>query len=242
MNHITISTPGTYPPRIKSLSSASSVIAYLSLIFSKVWSSFIYTSHYSTHCPSFLNFWYRVVYGSIKIISEESFEYPDSSDANFIKKSYLSVQYFTHIFTYFQLYRSFFKLIVVLTFLSSVFPSPGWCGSMYIYFFREILKIFYTLPKISLTTLKSVFEIPLEILLGFLFELSSMLFETFCLGFSSWYSSRPSHESRDRRSRTGVADAKKFHRELTRPREEQDVREEQGQKISDAETGNTMPP
>lgn len=42
-----------------------------------------------------------------------------------------------------------------------------------------------------------------------------MLFAVFCSGFSSGFSSRPSHGSRNLSSRTGVADAKKFHRELT---------------------------
>lgn len=38
------------------------------------------------------------------------------------------------------------------------------------------------LSRFALTTLKSAFKIPLETLSEFLFELSSMLFKTFCLG------------------------------------------------------------
>lgn len=102
--------------------------------------------------------------------------------------------------------------------------------------------MFYMLSKFSSIILKSIFEILLETLSGFVFKLSSKLFKTFCSSFSLGFSSRPFHESRDKRSHTGVEDAKKFHRELKQLREEQEVKEEQGQKISDAQTRNTMPP
>lgn len=69
-----------------------------------------------------------------------------------------------------------------------------------------------------MTTLKSVLEILIETSPPF--EISfrvhfNALRGLFCSGFSSGFSPRSSHESRDLRSRTGVADAKKFHRELT---------------------------
>lgn len=86
---------------------------------------------------------------------------------------------------------------------------------MYIYLFWEILKIFYVFSKFLnfFLTTRSVFEILLKILSGFLFKFSSILFNTLCSNFFLEFSSRPLHESRDRHSYTGVADAKKFHRE-----------------------------
>lgn len=66
----------------------------------------------------------------------------------------------------------------------------------------------------------------------FLLEFSSVLSSGFSSRFSSGFSPRPSHGSRDLNSRTGVADAKKLHRELT-------GREET---IADPQTRNTMPP
>lgn len=54
----------------------------------------------------------------------------------------------------------------------------------------------------------------------FLFESSSVLLAILRSGFSSGFSPKPLHGSRDLSSRTGVADAKKFHRELTGDREE----------------------
>lgn len=90
----------------------------------------------------------------------------------------------------------------------------------------------------------SVAEISLRVLFG---ALRDALFEAFPRGVPSKAALR--RVSRGGRSRTGVADAKKFHRELhesvTRRAEgvgEDEEEAEEEEEIADAQTRNTVPP
>ncbi|EFN71427.1 hypothetical protein EAG_14770 [Camponotus floridanus] len=65
------------------------------------------------------------------------------------------------------------------------------------------------------STFSSRRHLPSRFLLEFSSVLSAAPRSGFSSRFSSGFSPRPSHGSRDLNSRTGVADAKKLHRELT---------------------------
>lgn len=116
------------------------------------------------------------------------------------------------IFTNYIAQTFVYKLIVLLTFLSSVFLSQNNAEvRIHLSSERKLLKI-HAFPK---DNVQSFPQQPLRASSTFFsqnFPWGLPRSKTFCSRFSSGFSSRPLHESRDWRSRTGVADAKKFHR------------------------------